>query len=136
MENKNAYYIGVHYQNSEKPYCFSTEYDDFKLDDMVVVDTPNGTEIAFVCLLAKPLSAYGGKLALKPILRKATKSDISNFKYNAQSAERAIGITQDGIAKLNLPNKPFSRATPKVGRNDPCPCGSGKKYKNCCGKNA
>ena len=25
---------------------------------------------------------------------------------------------------------------PKVGRNDPCPCGSGKKYKNCCGKNA
>lgn len=28
-----------------------------------------------------------------------------------------------------------TRATPKVGRNDPCPCGSGKKYKNCCGKN-
>ena len=27
------------------------------------------------------------------------------------------------------------RATPKVGRNDPCPCGSGKKYKNCCGRN-
>jgi hypothetical protein len=27
-----------------------------------------------------------------------------------------------------------SRATPKVGRNDPCPCGSGKKYKKCCGK--
>ena len=24
---------------------------------------------------------------------------------------------------------------PKVGRNDPCPCGSGKKYKHCCGKN-
>ena len=28
------------------------------------------------------------------------------------------------------------RATPKVGRNDPCPCGSGKKYKHCCGRNA
>ncbi len=26
------------------------------------------------------------------------------------------------------------RTGPKVGRNDPCPCGSGKKYKNCCGK--
>ena len=24
----------------------------------------------------------------------------------------------------------------KIGRNDPCPCGSGKKYKKCCGKNA
>lgn len=29
---------------------------------------------------------------------------------------------------------PVTRGTKKVGRNDPCPCGSGKKYKNCCGK--
>ena len=28
----------------------------------------------------------------------------------------------------------FRRQTPKVGRNQPCPCGSGKKFKNCCGK--
>jgi uncharacterized protein len=28
----------------------------------------------------------------------------------------------------------FRRVSPKVGRNDPCPCGSGKKYKHCCGK--
>lgn len=27
--------------------------------------------------------------------------------------------------------EPVRRAEPKVGRNDPCPCGSGKKYKNC-----
>lgn len=37
-------------------------------------------------------------------------------------------------------SKPFVQKTvvndaPKIGRNDPCPCGSGKKYKNCCGKN-
>jgi preprotein translocase subunit SecA len=33
-------------------------------------------------------------------------------------------------------NKPqtYQREMPKVGRNDACPCGSGKKYKNCCGK--
>lgn len=31
---------------------------------------------------------------------------------------------------------PFRRQTPKVGRNDPCPCGSGKKFKRCCGKAA
>lgn len=37
-----------------------------------------------------------------------------------------------------LPGKveTFRRATPKVGRNDPCPCGSGKKFKRCCGKAA
>ncbi len=28
---------------------------------------------------------------------------------------------------------PVTRESPKVGRNDPCPCGSGKKYKKCCG---
>ena len=28
------------------------------------------------------------------------------------------------------------REAPKIGRNDPCPCGSGKKYKKCCGKGA
>ena len=30
--------------------------------------------------------------------------------------------------------KPIHREAPKVGRNDPCPCGSGKKYKKCCGQ--
>lgn len=32
--------------------------------------------------------------------------------------------------------EPYRREHPKIGRNDPCPCGSGKKYKNCCGRNA
>lgn len=32
------------------------------------------------------------------------------------------------------PQTPFVRQSPKIGRNDPCPCGSGKKYKKCCGK--
>jgi preprotein translocase subunit SecA len=37
-----------------------------------------------------------------------------------------------------LPQKveTFRREAPKVGRNDPCSCGSGKKYKKCCGKAA
>ncbi|MBQ7651389.1 MAG: SEC-C domain-containing protein, partial [Victivallales bacterium] len=32
------------------------------------------------------------------------------------------------------PTVTIHRQQPKVGRNDPCPCGSGKKFKNCCGK--
>jgi len=32
----------------------------------------------------------------------------------------------------NMPD--FLRTMPKIGRNDPCPCGSGKKFKQCCGK--
>jgi SWIM/SEC-C metal-binding protein len=37
------------------------------------------------------------------------------------------------LKKLLKPAKP-QKAKEKVGRNDPCPCGSGKKYKKCCGK--
>lgn len=33
------------------------------------------------------------------------------------------------------PSTTVVRDTPKVGRNEPCPCGSGKKYKHCCGRN-
>jgi len=31
--------------------------------------------------------------------------------------------------------EPIKRDSPKVGRNDPCICGNGRKYKKCCGKN-
>ena len=39
-----------------------------------------------------------------------------------------------GEADGNAPKQPVVNKD-KVGRNDPCPCGSGKKYKNCCGIN-
>lgn len=39
------------------------------------------------------------------------------------------------IVKEYKASKTVRRAEPKIGRNDPCPCGSGKKYKHCCGRN-
>ncbi|MGB1403116.1 MAG: SEC-C metal-binding domain-containing protein [Porticoccaceae bacterium] len=33
------------------------------------------------------------------------------------------------------PKTPITRVAPKVGRNDPCICGNGRKFKKCCGKN-
>ncbi len=46
------------------------------------------------------------------------------------------GATEATSAALKqpAPTRPVVRAELKVGRNDPCPCGSGKKYKRCCGK--
>ena len=40
------------------------------------------------------------------------------------------------LKQLVDPNKPVVHEAPRVGRNDPCPCGSGKKFKQCCGKKA
>lgn len=39
-----------------------------------------------------------------------------------------------GGKEVSLPKVAVKRTTPKVGRNEPCPCGSGKKYKQCCGR--
>ena len=39
------------------------------------------------------------------------------------------------IVKQYKASKTVRRESPKIGRNDPCPCGSGKKYKHCCGRN-
>lgn len=43
------------------------------------------------------------------------------------------GVIPPGSAAEPTKQAPVQRQTPKVGRNDPCPCGSGKKYKKCCG---
>ena len=50
-----------------------------------------------------------------------------------KSENNSLLKQSDNNAKKNN-NSPFIRSGKKVGRNDPCPCGSGKKYKHCCGK--
>jgi hypothetical protein len=47
-----------------------------------------------------------------------------------------IAVSPMAEASQRGKRKPFKRDQPKVGRNDPCPCGSGKKYKKCCGRDA
>ena len=53
------------------------------------------------------------------------------------AAQEALNSVDNGqrIANADV-DRTVRNEGPKVGRNDPCPCGSGKKYKNCCGKNA
>lgn len=50
--------------------------------------------------------------------------------YPGESAQRAAATN---VNRPAAPQQPF-KAGPKIGRNDPCPCGSGKKYKNCHGR--
>ena len=55
-----------------------------------------------------------------------------------KAALASINSVDGGQSTIENPevDRTIRRETPKVGRNDPCPCGSGKKYKNCHGKNA
>ncbi|MCL2545100.1 MAG: SEC-C metal-binding domain-containing protein, partial [Clostridia bacterium] len=54
-------------------------------------------------------------------------------KVAVETQAKAKAAASAGAAAGNEPNRP-KKAETKVGRNEPCPCGSGKKYKNCCGK--
>ena len=58
--------------------------------------------------------------------------DPSKVKRREQNKNIKEGFEGDNAGEKK---KPYVRKTKKVGRNDPCPCGSGKKYKNCCGRN-
>ena len=51
------------------------------------------------------------------------------------AALQALNSLDNGEKMKVEEHKPVVNDGPKVGRNDPCPCGSGKKYKNCCGRN-
>ena len=55
----------------------------------------------------------------------------AEVKQNVERKQTLQGHANDGKEKLKAQPK---RVSVKIGRNDPCPCGSGKKYKNCCGK--
>jgi uncharacterized protein len=58
----------------------------------------------------------------------STLHSIHEF-WSAWTEEHPFGIEGDDYAV----DEPYVRDSPKIGRNDPCPCGSGKKYKKCCG---
>jgi SEC-C motif-containing protein len=56
---------------------------------------------------------------------KTEHHELSSFKKE--------GDTWYFVSGKNMPTRPLN-AAPKTGRNDPCPCGSGKKFKKCCAK--
>ncbi len=58
---------------------------------------------------------------------------VSNVQYHHADFDAALG-GQPEEGEEGAAQQPIQRQHPKVGRNDPCPCGSGKKYKQCHGK--
>ena len=68
---------------------------------------------------------------VNPYANYSTTSDTYPGESAQRAAAQAAGRAASNASKASTPAK----AEKKVGRNDPCPCGSGKKYKNCHGRN-
>ena len=58
-----------------------------------------------------------------------------NIEKAPEREERKVEMVMSGGSEAAKAPKTEQAVSNKVGRNDPCPCGSGRKYKNCCGKN-
>ena len=91
---------------------------------------------------ASNLESFENMLALLSRTAKAVgPTDAPAPAVAAPRFETSTSVTSSGPAngeappqEIVLPKVTIRRDTPKVGRNDPCPCGSGKKYKQCHGK--
>ncbi len=68
--------------------------------------------------------------AAAPELRRRPQYQESKASLPGEEEQRKAASARQGAPQPAMPAK----AAPRVGRNDPCPCGSGKKYKNCHGK--
>lgn len=92
------------------------------------------------------LLAVGQPTWFAPFMRLGTEDGIAITEKQGDAARWIDAIVPSlveiagywksrrvGPGGLPAPATPIVRATPKVGRNDPCPCGSGKKVKKCCG---
>jgi len=65
----------------------------------------------------------------------AMRRDVANALMGVKIEIGTPKMPQRKVPKADRPQGTIVNKTKTTGRNDPCPCGSGKKYKNCCGKN-
>ena len=72
---------------------------------------------------------------LRSAPRETRHESTSTFGGEAKPGQgKPSDVVSEAVDQLSKEKPKPKRAGPKVGRNDPCPCGSGKKYKQCCGK--
>ena len=80
---------------------------------------------------AEAMQSFLGSLSAKAVHNEVSALDMERKQHAAPAEEKGKAVDE----ALERAATPIKREGPKVGRNDPCPCGSGKKYKQCCGKN-
>ena len=96
-------------------------------------------EVVRMLFLLRPASEGEEREVLGAKARRA-QQDIRLSGGELASGVSAAGVQAPQVSRRPErgggagPAKTVIRATPKVGRNDPCPCGSGKKFKKCCGR--
>lgn len=99
------YYINVKFGSNNKTYYFATDFEDLKIGDFVVVETVVGLELGEVVTYPRELETLNYDREVKPILRKANKSDMLRHKENKNLSEAANVFFEESIKNLGLDMK-------------------------------
>jgi preprotein translocase subunit SecA len=96
----------------------------------------NGINARTVELLFKAHPANAAAPQVRPVAMQVYKPELAAPAVMAPEGPMEQTAGPLGTQQAERPKlKPVVKDGPRVGRNDPCPCGSGKKYKKCCGAN-
>lgn len=79
--------------------------------------------------LLRPIQLWGAEEGWRKI---DAMSDADQVREQNAIASSVCALHKYWLDRRDLQAAPIRRSSPKVGRNDLCPCGSGKKYKHCC----
>ena len=101
-EQAFKYVVSIKFSSSKKAYNFGTNDDTLKYGDKVVVETVRGVELGEMISDLRDYSTYSSNLALKPIIRKATKTDLDNDARNKHDTVEATKQCQKCIDELGL----------------------------------
>jgi hypothetical protein len=99
---------------------------EFDFDDLV--------ERVEVLIALHSLSGDAGEIVGEGVAMYETRLNLLEDPKEREEEDEEEEEQQEERTSYLRTIEPIRREKPKVGRNDPCPCGSGKKYKKCCGK--
>ena len=102
VKNEYTHFVGVKFSNTPRAYFFGVKDIELNIGDKVIVETIRGIELGTIAIEAITIDKYSNGLLLKPILRKATDTDIKIAEINQKDAAAALDICAIEVKKLNL----------------------------------
>ena len=102
VKNEYTHFVGVKFSNTPRAYFFGVKDIELVIGDKVIVETVRGVELGTIAIDPITIDKYSNGLLLKPILRKATDTDIKICEINQKDAISALEICEMEVKKLNL----------------------------------
>lgn len=130
MDQAFAYYLREPESETTRECFFLMLNESTEKNNKAQYVLPNVKDSIYQDAMFNPLYGLDAMGQLEDVMQEPAFRE----RYMQESSEDRIHTFDAGYDDVFEKQKPYVRPGKKIGRNDPCPCGSGKKYKNCCGR--